>query len=144
MKIEIRKEIREYILEDVNMTLRRLGISEQVKETKEWTDRHDTRIKYNFESPAINQMPVMFKKLIVVGDIEAYEPKVKEGEEPKSYYEVVVRLEYSYNHFGGGSNGCSIGYVYYNINKDVPEDLTDTGFGNPYQYYVRKVKGLDI
>lgn len=72
---QIRKDIREYILNDVNFTLARLGISEQVVETCEY----DT-LDYLFQSAPIRQMPVMFKRLVVDGYMVSVEVKDEKDE----------------------------------------------------------------
>ena len=67
MKKEIRKEIREFILNDVNLTLARLGVSEKALETNANEYDHGSTLHYEFETPDIKQMPMMFKRTYVDG-----------------------------------------------------------------------------
>ena len=144
MKIEVRKEVRDSILNDVNQTLSRLGISEELKETD--VCDYGKRTVYNFETPAIKQMPVMFKELKVKGYISFREPEVKENETVPPYYEAYVELEYRYKHFYGGSNGCDIGFVIYLVDKDIPEEVSQFSFveDDPYMVFIRKSRSLKI
>lgn len=147
MKTEIRKEVRDYILSEVNLTLSRLGISEKIVETEEWEDNCRNNIKYRFESPAIKQMPVMFKKLIVEGYMVVIEPK-DENDRFYAYKDkadfVVVNLDYSYKHFDMGSNGCSIGRMIFRVDKNLPESFESKFFGRTVGDYVYKIEGLKI
>lgn len=146
MKIEIRKEIREYILSHVNETLARLGVSEQVKETKESTDRHNDAMLYGFESPAIRQMPMMFKKVYVDGYMVSVE--IKEGDRlewlAKENDIVVVNLNYRWNSFRGGFNGTEIGRMIFAVKKDLPKKFENWGSIDSRETYVRKIEGLNI
>ena len=140
MKAEIRKQIREYILSDVNQTLARLGVSEKVVETKERNSLLGN-IHYDFESPAIHQMPMMFKKVYVDGYMTAVEIK----SDRDRFYEltdendiVVVNLSYRFKSFEGGSNGTEIGRVIYAVSKELPEHFVCG------RNYVQKIEGLLI
>lgn len=141
MNTEIRKEIREYILNDVNLTLSRFGISKDLELVRESVNR-DKSIDYVLCASNIKQFPVMFKELDVDGRM--WSMRVNEGD--RFYREgthlVAVRLGYSYKHFGGGSNGCDIGTILYMVNDDLPNSF-DGCLYSP-EYYVRKVKSLEI
>lgn len=146
MKKEIRKEIREFILDEINLMLSRLGVNENVVETKEWSDKYETKLHYEFESGAIRQMPMMFKKLYVYGYMT-----VVSNNEGDRFFEladkwdiVVVNLSYGWKHFGGGSNGTDIGRVIFAVRKDLPGSLAPSKFGNPCEYCVRKLEGLTL
>ena len=136
--IEIRQDLREYILSDVNLTLSRLGISEKVAVVEDKPNKYGN---YILLSPAIRQMPVMFRELVVDGYMTANEPNEGDRFYSKDRFIIVVKLEYSYKHFDGGSNGCDIGRVIYLVDKDLPKKFTllDTP-----DYYVRKVESLAI
>ena len=141
MKKEIRKDVREYILSQVNETLARLGVSEKVVETKEWTDRYDSVLHYNFQSAPIRQTPMLFKKLVVDGYMVSTE--VKEGEYLYEYTEendlVVVNLEYSWQSFSRGTNGTEIGRMIFAVGKKLPKE--DSKY---LEYAIRKLEGLEI
>ena len=147
MKKEIRKDVREYILSQVNETLARLGVNEKVVETREYTPRHQQdRIYYEFESAPIRQMPMMFKKLVVCGHVISIE--VKDGDkywkaQENGFQIVIAHFQYSYDHFDGGSNGCEIGRMVFLVDPEAPETF-ESDFGNVANLYVRKVQGLEI
>jgi hypothetical protein len=132
--MEIRKEIREHILREVNESLARLGISEPLVEREEYKGKDGTVQHYNSTTAPIKQMPKMFKQLFVVGQMEAYE-----GKDPKRV-EVRVRLDYAYNHYNSGSNGCGLGIVYFNVEKDLPKEIKPE---NTW-WYVSRTRGLEI
>ena len=147
MKKEIRKEIREFILNDVNLTLARLGVSEKALETNANEYNYGSTLHYEFETPAIKQMPMMFKRTYVDGYMVVVEIK----DEKDRFYGwskdndiVVVNLNYRWNNFGGGSNGTEIGRIIYAVKKDLPEKFEDWGGMDAREYYVRKVEGLAI
>ena len=141
MKKEIRKDVREYILSQVNETLARLGVSEKVVETKEWTDRYDSVLHYHFESAPIRQTPMVFKKLVVEGYMVAIE--LKEGDRLYEYTDenelVVVNLEYSWQSFNRGTNGTEIGRMIFAVSKKLPKE--DSKY---LEYSVEKLDGLSI
>ena len=147
MKKEIRKEIREYILNQVNQTLGRLGISEDVKETTVYEGRYNDKLQYEFRSAPIKQMPVMFETLVVNGYMTVVEQKEDDRlyEWSKENDIVVVNLIYSYHHFGGGSNGCDIGQMTFSVSKELPKEFKKSPLHSDSRYYyVRKIDGLTI
>lgn len=146
MKIEIRKEIREYILGEINTTLARLGVSENVKETTEYDNTYEGLLHYQFESAPIRQFPMMFKNVIVKGYLVAVEQK---DDSPYARFAndcdiVLVHLDYSYQHFDMGSNGCHIGSMVFAIKKNLPEKFEDFAGKDGRDYFVYKLKGLTI
>ena len=101
---EIRKEIREAILNEVGFSLARLGISGELFETKVLENKHDDTFQYKIESSPIQHTPMIFKKLIVSGSMCYIE--VKEDDFLFNFSKkrdiIRVTLDYSYEHFGGG------------------------------------------
>lgn len=147
MKIEIRKEIREFILEDVNLTLARLGVSEKAAETNECECNHGSTLHYEFETPAIHQVPMMFKKTYVEGYIVGIEIKDEKDRLygwSKEHDIVVVNLDYRWKSFSGGSNGTEIGRIVYAVKRDLPENIEEWRGWDACEYYVRKIEGLTI
>ena len=140
MEKEIRKDIRDYILSEVNGTLARLGVSEDVVETKESEDKYNKTLHYCFDSAPIRQMPKMFKTVIVNGYMVSLE--VSEGDDYFEEYEdhdvVVVYLGYKYHNFNGGYNGTDIGRMIFLVSRDLPERIKE------HSYYVYKANGLEI
>lgn len=145
MRIEIREDVREYILSEVNLSLARLGISEPVQEKEEYVDKYNDLLKYKFESAPIRQQPMMFKKLIVDGYMVTITPKEEDGvlyECRDKQQIVVVRIEYAYEHFDMGRNGCSIGRMIFLVDKDLPKAFNEIWI-RP-ETYIRKYEGLEI
>lgn len=149
MTTEIRKEIREYIIEDVNITLSRLGISEALANEEVITDNRTGEIvRYEYTAKNIKQLPVMVKTLNVEGDLKAWKPREKDP--LFAYVErfdfVYVDLFYHCEKFNGGTNGYEIGYVIYMVDKDLPDNFESELFDKEecVSYYVRKAKGLAI
>lgn len=141
--IEIREDVRNYILSEIKLSLSRLGITTNLKEVKTSDYGKSGRIHYHFESEPILHTPTMFRKLIVKGYCWTEEVK-----EDNIYYKsmktndvIAVSLDYSYEHFGGGRNGCSLGTMTFFVRKDIPEVFDDC-LG--IEFYVRKVRGLEI
>ena len=142
---EIRKEIREAILNEVGFSLARLGISGELFETKVLENKHDDTFRYKIESSPIQHTPMIFKKLIVSGSM--YYIEVKEDDFLFNFSKkrdiIRVTLDYSYEHFGGGRNGCTLGSLTFGVEKDLPETFSDS-FGERVEDYIRKIRGLEI
>ena len=146
MKNEIRNDVREYILSEVNMTLARLGVSEQVRETLVRDEKYENIIRYQFESAPIRQMPMVFKKLTVGGYMAVITPtdeKHRYYKASEKYHVVFVKLDYRYDLFDGGSNGCGIGYMVFLVDKELPKSFEEDSWIRP-EVYIRKVEGLNI
>lgn len=139
----IRKDVREYILAEVNATLERLGISEPLEEQKEYTRKGEENVRYLLESKPIKQMPVMFKRLVVDGSMYQYFPQEKDRlfEIAKARDIIEVCVGYDYNHFGGGHNGCDLGTMIFVVKREIPETLEDY---EDMSFYVRRYQGLEI
>lgn len=145
MKKEIRKDVREYILSQVNEALNRLGVFELVQETGEFTPSHNqSKLYYEFESAPIRQTPMLFKKLIVKGDMICVEQK--EGDsffnaQEKGHDIVFVHIEYSWESFRGGSNGTEIGSMVFYVDKDLPKSFDKSEYIEP-RAYIYKAEGV--
>lgn len=134
MKIsEIRKEVIDFVLADINQSLTRLGVSEKVEiaEVKEGC--------IALASKPIKQVPMMFKKVTVEGSL--YIVKDETIKVADNQYLIGVGLDFRTETFMGGGNGCDIGYILYRVDP-MPEDLIDVGV--TVDYYVRKIKGITI
>jgi len=128
------------------MTLARLGVSEQVKDTEVFENKHQDLLLYRFESAPIRQMPMMFEKLVVDGFMVAITPKDEKDRYYKAsekYYVVSVNLDYKYDHFDGGSNICSIGRMVFLVDKELPKSFDENKWAKP-DMFIRKVEGLSI
>lgn len=147
MKKEIRKEIREYILNDVNMTLSRLGVSEKAVETSANEYQHGSTLHYEFETPAVHQMPMMFKKAYVNGYMVVIDIKDENARFyglQEEYDIVVVNLDWRWESFRLGTNGAELGRIIFAVKKNLPEKFSDFAGMDGREYYVRKLEGLTI
>lgn len=129
---DLRNEVREYILSDVQMTLARLGINAACKFVTEKDYRGNDYL--TIETSKFQTMPMMFKELYVRGPVGTYE------EEDKEFYEVSIRLEYCWKSFRGGSNGTDLGTIRYQVEKDMPERVGE----DSVRYYIHKEHGIEI
>lgn len=140
---EIREDVRRYIFEEVKLSLSRLGIMADLQEIRTSDPSKDGHIMYHYVSGPIIHTPMMFRKLVVNCNIWS-----KELKEDDLFFKasakndvIAVSLEYKYEHFDGGRNGCDIGTMTFFVRKDIPAKFDDC-FG--IDFYVRKIKGLEI
>ena len=128
----LNKEIVNYIINDVELTIKRLGINVQlsIEQCEDYNhEKFDKLISTSFQT-----MPMLFKEIHIEGDINVI---TKETEE--DYCKVVINLDVRYTHFDGGTNGYELGKIMYVADKSY--NGTDTRHIN---MYVDKVKSLAI
>lgn len=128
----LNKEIVNYIINDVELTIKRLGINVQlsIEQCKDYNhDKFDMIVSTSFQT-----MPMLFKEIHIEGNINVI---TKETEE--DYCKVVINLDVRYTHFDGGTNGHELGKIMYVVDKSY--NGTDTKYLN---MYVDKVKTLAI
>lgn len=120
---DLNKDVIKYIINDIAMSCRRLGI--------------DTTFYFNGNesdaliSTSFQTMPVLFKEIHIEGDIDL--------EEDNNYIKMYVRLRYQYRTFDNGTNGHLLGNVIYVIAKDYNEsDIRNISM------YIDKVRGIAI
>lgn len=131
--IEIRKEIQEYILSELQTSIMRLGINAQLKLKVEKDYRGQEYLA--LESTKFQTQPVMFKECWLEGTIS-----INEKDENEKGFFVYVRLEYRWKAFSGGYNGTDLGKAHFFVEKDLPENLSEENA----RYYVDKVNGIEI
>ena len=129
---ELRQEIKDYILSEVQVSVMRLGINAQLMFVTDKDYRGNEYIK--IESSKFQTMPMMFKEIWIEGRVTVIDSE-DEGKQ-----EVSISLEYHWQSFRGGSNGTDIGYIYFEVEKDLPEKIKE----DSARFYVRKMKGLEI
>lgn len=129
---EVSKDVLDYIVSDINLSLTRLGISEPLVDITTDSEKKKGYLKYATKS-AIKQMPMIFKELVVSGSIYCEE----DGED---FYLVSVNLYYSWSSFGGGYNGTELGNIVYRVDKRIPKIESK----RELQHYIRKKRGLEI
>lgn len=128
----LNKEIVNYIINDVELTIKRLGINVQlsIEQREDYNhDKFDMIVSTSFQT-----MPMLFKEIHIEGNINVI---TKETEE--DYCKVVINLDVRYTHFDGGTNGHELGKIMYVVDKSY--NGTDTKHIN---MYVDKVKTLAI
>lgn len=130
---EIRKDVLNYIICDINKSLARLGVNAPLGDAK------PTRRQDSYEAKTlglVKQEPVIFETLM----IEAYITNrgTKDG-----ICNISVGLSWRWTHFGGGSNGCDLGWVEYCVNEEALPEKEVNDFRD-MSYYVRRTHGLTI
>lgn len=128
----LNKEIANYIISDIELTLQRLGFNvwlsiEQCEDYKH--EKFDKLISTSFQT-----VPMLFKEIHIEGDINVMTKATEED-----YYKVIINLDVRYTHFNGGTNGYELGKIMYVADKSY--NGTDTKHIN---IYVDKVKTLAI
>lgn len=128
----LNKEIVNYIISDIELTLQRLGINVQLSLEQCEDYRHEKFDK--LISTSFQTMPMLFKEIHIEGDINVMTKATEED-----YCKVIINLGVSYAYFDGGTNGHKLGKVMYVADKSYKS--TDTKHIN---MYVDKVKTLAI
>lgn len=128
----LNKEIVNYIISDIELTLQRLGFNVQlsIEQCEDYKhEKFDKLISTSFQT-----VPMLFKEIHIEGDINVMTKATEED-----YYKVIINLDVRYTHFNGGTNGYELGKIMYVADKSY--NGTDTKHIN---IYVDKVKTLAI
>lgn len=128
----LNKEIVNYIINDVELTIKRLGINVQlsIEQCEDYNhEKFDKLISTSFQT-----MPMLFKEIHIEGDVNVITRETEED-----YCKVIINLDVRYTYFDGGTNGHKLGRVMYVVDKSY--NGTDTKHIN---IYVDKVKTLAI
>lgn len=128
----LNKEIANYIISDIELTLQRLGINVQlsIEQCEDYKhEKFDKLISTSFQT-----VPMLFKEIHIEGDINVMTKATEED-----YCKVIINLGVSYAYFDGGTNGHELGRVMYVVDKSYKG--IDTKHIN---MYVDKVKTLAI
>lgn len=140
--MEIRKDIRDYIVSEVAQSLNRLAIYTSFTLEHEWTNRDGKVTSYVYNSEPIQHTPVIFKKLVVslILEMQEISESSEYGNMTEKWYGLYVKIEYRYETFNSGSNGTDIGRMRFLIAKDSEEQV----FKQMPTLYVRKVSGIEL
>lgn len=130
--MNLRSEVRYFILNDVKASLMRLGINANFTMETEKDYRGDDYL--TIKSSRFQTMPVIFKELWIEGVVSVYDV------EDTDKVGVTVRISYYWESFGGGSNGTDLGTVRYVVDKNMPGKISQ----DSVRYYVCKQNGLEI
>ena len=140
MKTEIlSKQVLDYIINDVETTIHRLGVNAQlsIKIEKDYRgNEYEKLVSTSFQT-----MPMLFKEIHLEGSI-AIRDKV---DAPDDFLEVYVKLDYYYHTFDNGSNGHTLGSIVFEVDKRTNEKMKEIGKESNYiSMIVRKVQSLEI
>ena len=128
----LNKEIVNYIINDVELTIKRLGINVQlsIEQCEDYNhDKFDKIVSTSFQT-----MPMLFKEIHIEGNINVITRETEED-----YCKVVINLDVRYTHFDGGTNGHNLGKIIYLADKSYKGRNT-----KHINMYVDKVKSLAI
>ena len=133
------KQVLDYIINDVETTIHRLGINAQlsIKVEKDYRgNEYEKLVSTSFQT-----MPMLFKEIHLEGSI-AIRDKV---DAPDDFLEVYVNLDYCYHTFGNCSNGHTLGRIVFEVDKLTNEMMKESGKESNYiSMIVRKVQSLEI
>lgn len=130
----LNKQVLNYIINDVETTLHRLGVNVQLsieKRDNYHGDSYEVLVSNSFQTT-----PMLFKEIHIEGGISVSD---KVGD-PDSKLVISVGLGYQYKLFDGGGNGHTLGRIIYEADKNFKDD-------KPCRYMsmvVRKVKSIEI
>lgn len=133
------KQILDYIINDVETTIHRLGINAQlsIKVEKDYRGNEFEKLV----STSFQTKPMLFKEIHLEGNI-AIRDKV---DAPDDFLEVHVNLDYYYHTFDNGSNGHTLGRIVFEVDKRTNEKMRENGKESNYiSMIVRKVQSLEI
>ena len=140
MKTEIlSKQVLDYIINDVETTIHRLGINAQlsIKVEKDYRGNNYEKLV----SASFQTMPVLFKEIHLEGTISVRDKQ----DEPDDFLKVCINIEYRYTNFGGGNNGHILGRIAYEVDKRTNEKMKESEKESKYiSMIARKVQSLEI
>lgn len=133
------KQVLDYIINDVETTIHRLGINAQlsIKVEKDYRGNDYEKLV----STSFQTMPVLFKEIHLEGTISVRDKQ----DEPDDFLKVCINIEYRYTNFGGGSNGHILGSIAYEVDKRTNEKMKESEKESKYiSMIARKVQSLEI
>lgn len=130
---EIRKEVLEYIISDLQTSVTRLGINAElgIKVEKDYRGKEYLAI----ESTRFQTQPVLFRECWLDGTIS-----INEKDENEKGFFIYIMMDYRWRSFAGGFNGTDFGRAHFFVEKDLPERLTKDNVW----CYVRRVSGIEV
>lgn len=132
------KQVLDYIINDVETTIHRLGINAQFSVEVEKDYRGNEYEK--LVSTSFQTMPMLFKEIHLEGNI-AIRDKVDVPDD----LEVYINLDYHYHTFDNCSNGHTLGRIVFEVDKRTNEKMRESGKESNYiSMIVRKVQSLEI
>ena len=104
-QLYLTEETINVIKDKIQEELLKRGITAPIIKFKEYIDRNGNH-KIELKTEDFQTSPVIFKRLWV--DIFGTEVYIPKEEESTDHYNIWIVLDYSYEHFGGGRNGCTL------------------------------------
>lgn len=114
----------ELMKDAIQIELLKRGIHAPIILIEEYVGNHDKNSHIRLKTSEFTTTPTLFKKIWVEdfgSGLEEETVIVSDGELTK--INVYVNIHYSYEHFGGGRNGCSIFGFNCTFRKDLPNDI---------------------
>ncbi len=132
---QLNKNVLDYIIKDVELTINRLGINATlyIRQDKDYKGNAFEKLV----STSFQTMPMLFKEIHIEADYNIRDM----AEKPDSFMEVTLNLDYYYRTFDGGTNGHNLGRVIYEVDKGYNKKGNDTKY---MSMYVLKVKSIEI
>lgn len=130
----LNKDIENYIISDVQLSIQRLGINAQLSivELEDYQHENDENDE-NIVSTSFQTIPMLFKEIHIEGEVCVINHKTI------GYSEVVIRLGVKYTHFNGDTNEHELGKITYLVdNSYKSEHIQDIDI------YIDKVRPLVI
>lgn len=133
------KQVLNYIIKDIEITIHRLGINAylSIKVEKDYRgNEYEKLISTSFQT-----MPMLFKEIHLEGNI-VIRDKV---DAPDDFLEVLINLDCRYHTFDNGSNGHTLGRIVFEVDKQTNEKMKESGKESKYiSMILRKVQSLEI
>lgn len=125
----VNESAQKYILSDIELTCKRLGINAKfsIKTKNDYNGKPYELI----ESSSFQTMPMLFKEIHIEGNITAMSTT--------GSIRVIANLEYRYQTFESGYNGCTLGKVIYEV-----DNMYDGKRPLNAHMYIEKVKSINI
>lgn len=115
----------ELIKDKIQIELLKRGIHApiiQLEEHEGRTKEHRIRLK----TSEFTTTPTIFKRLWIEQFNTWITRKTHENVEgPVELYSITIGVNYSYEHFGGGTNGCNLFTFHCNLRTDLMEHIFD-------------------
>lgn len=128
-----------FICKRIEQSLYRIGINTTV--TAETRKDYKGEPFLYFQSQPFRTTPAIFKTIFVKGTAD----KLFAAEHIDNWLLLPIYLDYQYEHWDGGENGCNLGTMTFRVAKDFPADMVDDPKSlNDASYYVKAQKGIGI
>lgn len=108
----------EAIKEAIQLELLKRGVTAPIVTMEETIGRNSSSHYINFSTAYFQTVPVMFKKLAVTNFSTSANKQPKSVLDPKlagEFIAVWISVHFSYESFGGGSNGTEIFNIWFNV-----------------------------